>query len=336
LDGPTGSSSRPNLSPATGPNLGSGVETLGGCNQVRAQIVRHQPERGTCEPLIEAETVVAGEGLLEGPVWRPATADLLVTLVGGGRVLRIDLNAGRAHAFAETRGGPNGAFPCADGGLLVAQNGGLDWEAIGIFNPAPSEPTTPGLQQVSPTSEVTLLTGSDGPFRAPNDLCAGPEGTIWFTDPPQFPRPPEPIGRVWRWVPGGRPEVFAGGFSYCNGIGLDRDGRVLIVEDRGLMWVEPDGTRSWLIETLPSGGDGFAFDVEGNIYVAGGRHVTVVSPDGQVVQELDAPLGPAMVTNCCFGGPDMRTLFATEGLGGRVIAFGSMPVAGAVLVPLAL
>jgi gluconolactonase len=285
---------------------------------------------------MEAETVVAGKGLLEGPVWRPGTGDLLVTLVGGGRVLSIDLEAGSADVFAETRGGPNGAYPCADGGVVVAQNGGLDWEAIGIPNPAPSEPTTPGLQHVGPAGEVILLTEGDGPFRAPNDLCAGPEGTIWFTDPPQFPRPAEPIGRVWRWVPGHRPEVFAGGFRYCNGIGVDSDGRVLIVEERGLMRVEPDGTRTWLIETLPSGGDGFAFDVEGNIYVAGGRHVTVVSPDGKVLEDLEAPPGPAMVTNCCFGGSDMRTLFATEGLGGRVIAFGSMPLEGAPLVPVAL
>jgi sugar lactone lactonase YvrE len=72
--------------------------------------------------------------------------------------------------------------------------------------------------------------------------------------------------------------------------------------------------------------------VEGNVYVAGGRHVTMVSPGGEVLGQLEAPPGPAMVTNCCFGGSGMRTLFATEGLGGRVIAFESMPVEGAPLV----
>lgn len=283
-----------------------------------------------------AETIVPGLGLLEGPVWRTATGDLLITVVGSGAILRVDLDGGRAEAFAATRGGPNGAFPCADGGVLVAQNGGLDWDAIGIPNPAPAEPTTPGIQRVGPGGDVRLLTDADGPFRAPNDLCATADGTIWFTDPPQFPPPAEPVGRVWRWAPGGRPEVYAGGFKYCNGIGVDRDGGVLIVEDRGLMHVDPSGSRRWLIERLPSGGDGFAFDTEGNVYVAGGRTITVIAPGGRVVDELTAPPGPAMMTNCCFGGHDLRTLYATDGGSGRVLAFSAMPVAGVELVPIAI
>jgi gluconolactonase len=283
-----------------------------------------------------AHTVVAGLGLLEGPVWRPATGDLLVTVVGNGTLLRVDVDAGRAETFAHTAGGPNGAFPCADGGVLVTQNGGLDWEAIGIPNPAPAEPTTPGIQRVGPGGEVSLLTEGDGPFRAPNDLCAAPDGTIWFTDPPQFPPPAEPAGRVWKWAPNGRPEVFADGFTYCNGIGIDGQGRVLVVEQRGLLVVEPSGARDWLIEQLPSGGDGFAFDTEGNVYVAGGRNVTVVSPEGSVVEEFEAPPGRAMVTNCCFGGPDFRTLFATDGGSGRVLAFADLPVPGVQLSLFAL
>jgi gluconolactonase len=282
---------------------------------------------------VAAETVVEGCGLLEGPVWRPASGDLLVTVVGAGRVLRVDLAAGVAEDFADTKGGPNGAFPCTDGGILVTQNGGLDWDAIGIPNPAPSEPTTPGIQQVGPDGRVSLLTEGDGPFRAPNDLCVTADGTIFFTDPPQFPPPADPSGRVWMWPAGGRPEVFASRLQYCNGVGADREGNVLIVEQRGLMYLRPDGTRDWLIETLPSGGDGFAFDIEGNIYVAGGRNVTVVSPDGRVVEELAAPPGRAMVTNCCFGGSDMRTLFATDGGSGRALAFESMPTPGIPLVP---
>jgi sugar lactone lactonase YvrE len=64
--------------------------------------------------------------------------------------------------------------------------------------------------------------------------------------------------------------------------------------------------------------------------------VTVVSPSGQVVDRLEAPAGPAMMTNCCFGGADRRTLYATEGRGGRVLAFSDMPVAGVAMAPLSL
>ena len=68
-------------------------------------------------------------------------------------------------------------------------------------------PTIPGIQRVSPAGEVELLTDGDGPFRAPNDLFVTVDGTIWFTDPPQFPPPAEPVGRVWRWAPGDRPRA---------------------------------------------------------------------------------------------------------------------------------
>jgi gluconolactonase len=280
-----------------------------------------------------AETVVAELGLLEGPVWREGSADLIVTVVGAGLLLRVDVDAGKAERFADTTGGPNGAYPCADGGLLVTQNGGLDWDAIGIPNPEPSRPTTPGIQRVSPDGKVQLLTEDDGPFQAPNDLFLTADGTVWFTDPPQFPPPADPVGRVWRWPTGGRPELFADRFVYCNGIGVDEQGTVLVVEGPGLLRVDGDGGRSWLVETLPSGGDGFAFDTDGNIYIAGGRHVTVVSRDGAVVDQLAAPEGPAMVTNCCFGGVDRRTLFATDGGSGRVLAFPGMPVPGVPLRP---
>ena len=87
-----------------------------------------------------------------------------------------------------------------------------------------------------------------------------------------------------------------------------------------------------VIEILPDGGDGFAFDVDHNIYVCGGTTVTVVSPTGRVIDILESPDSKTMMTNCCFGGFDLRTLYATDGRSGRVLAFPAMPVAGRPLV----
>ena len=284
---------------------------------------------------MQAMAIVEGHGILEGPVWHAATGRLTVTEVSGGRALAVDVERGEAEVLATTGGGPNGAFPCADGGLLVTQNGGLDWEAMGFGAREPTAPATPGIQRVAPDGAVALITGDHGPFRAPNDLCVAPDGALWFTDPPRYPPPPEPLGRVWRWPVGGRPEIAADGFAYCNGIGVDAGGGMLIVEQRGLMQLGPDGTeRRWLLEELPFSGDGFAFDVDGNVYVAGGPGVTVVSPDGVVIEVLDAPDDDAVVTNCCFGGPDLRTLYATD-LRGRVLVFDAVPVAGRPLTPFA-
>ncbi len=281
----------------------------------------------------EAEIIIEGLGLIEGPVWRQAHHDLIVTAIPSGRLLRVDGDARTAAVLADVAGGPNGAYPCADGGVVVAQNGGWNWDAImGTRTADPSEPTTPGLQRVYPDGRVELLTGDDGPFQAPNDLCRGPDGAVWFTDPPRYPHPPEPVGRVWRWSPGRPAELVADGFAYCNGIGVTADATVLVVEGRGLMRLTD---RSWFVETLPDGGDGFAFDLEGNIYVAGGGAVTVVSPEGKVIDRLTAPSEGASITNCCFGGPDLRTLYATEAHG-RLFAFRDMPVAGVAMVPLSL
>jgi gluconolactonase len=281
----------------------------------------------------EAEITIEGLGLIEGPVWRAAHHDLIVTAIPTGRLLSVDVETATSTVFADVAGGPNGAYPCADGGVVVAQNGGWDWDAImGTRTADPSEPTTAGLQRVYPDGRVELLTGDDGPFRAPNDLCLGPDGAVWFTDPPAFPHPPEPVGRVWRWSAGRPAEVVAEGFAYCNGIGVSADATVLVVEGRGLMRLTD---RSWFVETLPGGGDGFAFDVEGNVYVAGSGAVTVVSPEGKVMEQFAAPNPGSFLTNCCFGGRDLATLYVTEA-NGHLLAFRDMPVPGVPMIPLSL
>jgi sugar lactone lactonase YvrE len=59
-----------------------------------------------------------------------------------------------------------------------------------------------------------------------------------------------------------------------------------------------------------------------------------VIEDGRVVECLAVPgddLG--VLTNCCFGGPDGRTLFVNYALHGRVLAWESMPSPGLPLHP---
>ena len=75
--------------------------------------------------------------------------------------------------------------------------------------------------------------------------------------------------------------------------------------------------------------------MDGNVYVAGGDAVTVVSPEGKVIERLAEPDQGGFLTNCCFGGPELRTLYATEALG-HLLAFRDMPVAGVPMVPLSL
>lgn len=275
--------------------------------------------------------VVTGVPLGEGPVWRTTNRDLVCTSVSDGLVWRIDTERGEKEVFADTGGGPNGAALCDDGGLIVTQNGGIDYSKFppGLF---PEDLTirhaTPGLQRVDSAGAVSYLI-QDG-FEAPNDLVVGPDGTVYFTDPGHFPPKDPPTGRVVAFRPDGSVTTVADHLWYCNGIGLDRDGSLVIIERRGLRRLEEDGQRTWIVETLGrGGGDGFCLDAEGHFYAAAtvDHGVRVVDPDGSMVEFLSLP-GEGVTTNCCFGGPHLRTLFATDAVPGHVVAWEGLPTPG--------
>ena len=140
--------------------------------------------------------VVDGIEFGEGPVWCEHDATLVVTSVTGGCLWRVWPEAGRRELFADTDGGANGATPTDAGGFLVTNNGGVDLTETGVIeNPPPPRLAPPGLQHVSADGKVTYL-ARDG-LRAPNDLCVGDDGVVYFTDPGHFPPPKgEHVGRV--------------------------------------------------------------------------------------------------------------------------------------------
>jgi len=77
-------------------------------------------------------------------------------------------------------------------------------------------------------------------------------------------------------------------------------------------------------------GDGGALDADGRIYMAGGGHVvTIYEPDGTVVEQLPCPGEHPVSTNLCFGGTDLRTLFAVDaGTPGHVYCWTDLPTPG--------
>ncbi len=107
--------------------------------------------------------------------------------VDQGVVHRADADGCRV--VAATGGGPNGLAEGADGTLYVAQNGGR-WSA------SPRPTFTGGVQAISPEGEVRWVT--QDPI-SPNDLCLGPDGALYVTDPTR--RPAMDDGRIWRIDP---------------------------------------------------------------------------------------------------------------------------------------
>jgi sugar lactone lactonase YvrE len=289
------------------------------------------------------EIVVEDTGFNEGPCWRP---DGTITIVGCDRgvVYRIWPEEQRKEVFGDTGGGPNATALAADGGALVTQAGGHDLTSLAPDSPSawlgapkhyqvPEEPRwgPAGLQYVSPEGSVSYLLEE---LQAPNDLVVAENGTIYFTDPPSHGQMGEALGRVWAYRTNGSLRLVADGFEYCNGILLEPNGGILVVEGPlmgpvGLQRVSLDGEKDWLIEDLgEGGGDGMCVDVEGRLYVcARWAHLVRVIEDGVVVDELAIP-GPGLVTNCCFGGADNRTLFATDACAGTVVAWEGMTTPG--------
>jgi len=293
---------------------------------------------------MKPEIVATGIRVGEGPTWRPAHGDLLVTSVADGLLWRVDPACGSTSVFADVGGGPNSSALCDDGGVLITQNGGLDLSLFGALPPeqiAPPRKVPPCLQRVLPDGSFYSVCG-EGLVRCPNDLVVTADGSVLFTDPPGLPPPPGAAARLLRyrsetaraWTshtidPAGQLEVLDEFEHYLNGVALSPDGRILTVEASGLRWFDPDGTRSWFIRDLGGGvGDGMTFDVDGCVYVClPGAGLHVFDERGKRIAELELPDG-AMCLNCCFGGERQRTLFATDAAHGTVLAWEGMPTPG--------
>ena len=84
--------------------------------------------------------------------------------------------------------------------------------------------------------------------------------------------------------------------------------------------------RRTLIDFYPGrSGDGMCIDSQGNLYVAAGLHATrktsetldtrpgihVVSPEGRLLAFMQTP--EDTITNCTFGGADLKNLFVACG-----------------------
>jgi gluconolactonase len=292
-----------------------------------------QPRYGLA--VATAEVVVPEVNFPEGPVWCD-DGTLVFTSVPNGALYRVDVDSGEMTTIAVVGGGANSAAPATGGGFVVTQNGGIDFSRLPAARASmpPYAPITPGIQYVAPDGAVRYL--YDDGFLAPNDLTATSDGTFYFTDPPHHPPPPEPTGRVHVVDPEGSCRVLADGFLYCNGIALEPGGTLVVVEARGLLRLAPDGTREWIVEHLgDNAGDGLALDVDGRIYACctGDHAVRVFEPDGTEVERYQLT-GDGLVTNCCFGGADLRTLFVTEGMPGSVVAFEGMPTPGLPVHPI--
>ncbi|MCM3901260.1 MAG: SMP-30/gluconolactonase/LRE family protein [Pyrinomonadaceae bacterium] len=173
---------------------------------------------------------------------------------------------------------------------------------------------------------------------APNDVTLDGKGRIYFSDKPAT---NTGEGGVYRIDPNGRvtrilapPEI-----QVPNGLVISPDDKILyLVEanpgEKGArmiraydLGVDGTATNMRIFHNFYPGrsGDGMSIDVKGNLYVAAGLHrrrgtsetldtkpgIHVFAPSGELLKFI--PIPEELVTNCAFGGADLKTLYVTAG-----------------------
>jgi gluconolactonase len=280
------------------------------------------------------EQVAEGMLFCEGPVWCN-DGTLVVTSVPDATIWRIWPESRRREKVAQTNGGANGLAPAEDGYFLMTQNGGLDFHAIFGEGWPQTRFVTGGLELIHPEGYATRVLGG---MAASNDLVVMPDNTVYFTNPPKFPYPKKSRDAKicsWNGDTGEVKDILIG-MTYCNGIAREADGHLVATVDEGLLRVFPDSSYEWIARDLGQGKgtDGLCIDTDGRFYLAGAlEHGIRVVEGNKQVDFLPLPgQGPA-TTNCCFGGPDHRWLFATDGMPGTVYVWTDLPAPGLPLYP---
>ena len=253
----------------------------------------------------------AVDSFLEGPCFDAAGA-LLVVDIPFGRIFRVGPTAW--DIVAEYDGWPNGLAIGSAGSLLLADH------RHGLLS------LDPATGSIAPLLETVQSEG----FKGLNDVVAGPQGQILFTDQVQTGLQ-DPTGRVWRLWPDGRVDRLIGNGPSPNGIALNRAGsHCYVAMTRSCeIWrfaLRADGFvgKAQCFLRLPGGTmgpDGLAVDARDRLFVANPGHGMVWGADahGVPVFAIDCRGFGRLPTNLCFA-PDGTTLLITESESGSVLA----------------
>jgi gluconolactonase len=253
---------------------------------------------------MEARLLASNLGFTEGPVFRQR-GDYAVVSLDQGRVYAISPE-GVVSVLADTGLGPNGLVEDADGTLYVAQCG-LNYvreaQDVPEVMRKPPGSISGAIQAIRPDGSIEVI--SQDPYM-PNDLCFGPDGYLYVTDPTRSAGAPSfrADGRIWRFdVHSGECELMKSVGWFPNGIGFGLESDALYAastaEDRIYrLALTHDGFAGLGAEEVAiqlergSHPDGFAFDVEGNLIIATNhKGVQVWSPDGRLLDVFTAGSG---------------------------------------------
>jgi gluconolactonase len=277
---------------------------------------------------VEAE----GDGAGEGPAWHPKLG--VLTSGGNGHIQRLALD-GKVSIHRKDAG---------TNGLLFDIKGNL----VACEHAARRVTLTDKEGKI-----IVLTDNYEGKkYNNPNDLTIDSKGRIYFTDPRYGKRDGmeilddkgQTIEGVYRIDPDKKvTRIIGRELERPNGILVSPDDKHLFVADNNnsvatgarKLWrfdLKADGSVDLASKKLlhdwgtGRGPDGIKQDVKGRLYVAGGLNkpnppaepatdvqggIYVFSPEGKLLTFLNVPRDE--VTNCAFGGEDLKTLYITAG-----------------------
>jgi gluconolactonase len=288
-------------------------------------------EEAIFEPGAALKVEAGGGAGGEGPAWHP---ELGVLSSGKGHIYQLD-RKGQSRVFREGAG---------TNGLLFDRKGRLLACEPRLRRLTRTEPDG---------RITVLTDRYQGKrYNSPNDLTVDSQDRIYFTDPRYGSRDGmeildvqgRPVEGVYRLDPDGRiTQVIGRELERPNGVLVSADDRFLFVADNNnnavggarALWrfdLRKDGTvdhasRKLLLDWgTGRGPDGLKQDRQGRLFVAGGLNqpnppfepapdkkggIYVLSPEGRLLTFLPVPRDE--VTNCAFGGDDLKTLYITAG-----------------------
>ena len=271
-------------------------------------------------------------GVTEGPVWDGEF--LYFTHIPTSRIMRYEPETEQITQWRGDTNRTNGLAYDTQGRLYGCCSGG---RAIVRFEP-----------DGSTTTIADQLGGQK--LNTPNDLAVDRQGRVWFTNPWNAGNidPSEQQELDHREVLRADPQsdgsyhVSRATFDCTmpNGILVSADQRTLYVAESNSAAPElnrelraypinDDGSlgpysvlHTWGHDSRGAhrGIDGMCLDADGNIIATAGWElggpgplIYVFSPTGRVLESHPVPSNRP--TNCCFGGPDMATLYVTSAQG---------------------
>jgi sugar lactone lactonase YvrE len=235
----------------------------------------------------------------EGPVWAE------------GALWFVDIKRRRIHRYDPASGGRRSwDSPEQIGFIVPAQGGGF---VAGLQS---------GLHRFEPESGAFTLLAEVEPDRPDNRLNDGvvdPSGRLWFGTMDNGER--AKTGAFYRFRDGKVARTGLDGIAITNGPCLSPDGRILYFVDTlgGTIEAADVGEDGMLGDARPfvridpkyGYPDGPTIDAEGCVWIAlyAGWEARRYSPKGELVGRVRFPV--ANITKIAFGGPDLRTVWAT-------------------------